>query len=37
MFVSCYILWAYPGFCQNNKMEIDSNLPIWKGAFHYSL
>ena len=27
-FVSYYILWAYPGSCQNNEMEIDSNLPI---------
>ena len=32
-----YILWAYPGFYQNNEMEIDSNLPIWKSAFYYNL
>ena len=35
--VSCYILWAYSGFCQNNEMEIDNSLPIWKGDFHYTL
>ena len=23
-------------FCQNNKMEIDYNLSIWKGVFHYN-
>ena len=36
-FVSCNILWAYPGFCQNNEMEIAIPLLIWKGAFHYNL
>ena len=31
--VSCYIRWDYPGFCQNNEMEKDSNLPIWMAFF----
>ena len=32
-FVSCYILWAYRGFCQNNELEIDSNLQFERVLF----
>ena len=32
-----FVVFLFVCFSQNNEMEIDSNLPIWKGVFHNNL